>query len=398
MSEKIKIGIKNSAETNRKIASHVAWNSPEMKTMKESFKKLTGFEMTDQDKFPVMNDRFSWAAVARKYGVNLKEAETSSSFTQVLRAGVQSVVNQSYETVDTSYEDWVHTVQSSKSEELYAPLQGISFLREVGKQEVYPEVRAAGLDIKLRNRKFGAMFAVEKELLEDDQTGQFAKQAGLMGQYCKILLEVYCMGKLASVNGMAYDSLTIPKSETQPTEEATYPWATALVGGGKNRPSSYGALIQANIQNGFIGLRQQLNKLGLKMMVKPDRLLIGSTYEFDASVLLNSAYYPSVQGAAGTAGTNYAINPIKGIASLTVSRFMFKNDGTVAGDSKAWYLMDSSVPWFILQLRAAPEVQQENPAAGQSFEKDVVRFKVSMRANADHIDPRFAWQGNDGSV
>ena len=397
MSEPIKLIRRNTAEQNRKVVTHTLWNNAEMKEFREGFKTKFGFDMNDATKFPVNEPGFSWKSVRQKLA--LKEADSGSSFNQVLRAGVQTIVNQMYETVDTTYEDWVHVVQSKMDTELYAPLHGVSFLREVGKQEKYPEVKAAGLDIQLKNRKYGTHYAVEKELLEDDQTGQFAKQVALLGEYAKIVLEVLCMAKLASVNSMAYDVLSIPKSETQPTTESVYPWSTALVGGGANRPSAYGAINQANIQAAFIGLMNQKNLLGLKMMVRPDRLLIGPSKRFDAAVLLNSAYYPSVASAtAGTPGTNFAANTLQGIADLTVSRFMFKNDGTVDGSSTAWYLLDSKVPWFLLQIRQSAEVLQENPSAGQSFEQDVIRFKVSLRANADHIDPRFAWQGSDGTA
>ena len=71
----------------------------------------------------------------------------------------------------------------------------------------------------------------------------------------------------------------------------------------------------------------------------------------------------------------FAINPIKGIADLTVSRFMFKNDGTVAGDSKAWYLADDSKPWFVVQMREAMTVVQGVLNSGASFNQDVVGSK-----------------------
>jgi hypothetical protein len=313
-------------------------------------------------------------------------------------------VNSSYQTVPTTFESWTKTVNSTKREELYAPLHGLSFLSEVGSQELYPESRAAGLDIKLINRKYGVIYPIEKGLLEDDQTGQFAQQASLLGEYAKLALEAMTYAKLAGVfTGGAvanYSTLSIPNTETKPSTETNYPWSTSLVGGGANRPSSYTILTQAAVQASFIGLMNQKNLLGLKMSVDPNRLIIGPAFRFDAAVLLNSSFYPSnsVTGTAGTTGNSFAINPIESIAALTVTRFMFKNDATVDGTSKAWYLVDDKKPWFITQIRQAALIEQESPTAGESFNRDIIRFKLSLRANADHIDPRFAWQGNDGSV
>lgn len=397
-------GFENVArESNKKAVLGALWNSPEMSGYRSTIEKKFGFDIADDKAFPVMESSFSWRKVADKCGSDLstalREADSASSFAQVLRAGVQSIVNNMYQTVETTFESWTTTVQSNKDTELYAPLHGISFLREIGRQEVYPQARAAGLDIKLKNKKYGVGYAIEKELLEDDQTGQFQRQAGLMGEYAKLALEVLVYAKLASVANAQYADLSVPVSETKPDDEATWPWATSLIGGGATRPSAYGAFNQANIQTGMISLMNQKNKLGLKMSVNPNRLLISPKFRFDAAVLLNSGYYPSVAGSvAGTTGGQFAVNPIQGLASLTVSRFMFDHTGAANGDSSAWYLIDDSKPWFVLQIREAASVSQENPQAGESFDRDVIRFKVSLRANADHIDSRFAWQGNNGSV
>lgn len=392
---------------NKAAVAQTVWQSEEIRSQRQSFEKEFGFDFADSKEFPVHEANFSWKAVARKCGhATVREAVSGSTFPQVLRAGVQTLVNSMYMTVPTTFESWTKTVSSNKDTELYAPLHGISFLREVGKQELYPESRAAGLDIKLVNRKYGEIFAVEKELLEDDQTGQFSQQAALLGEYAKIAIEAFVYAKVAGkFTGGAlanYAGLIIPNTETQPSTEATYPFVPAsapFVGGGFNRPASYGILTSTTIQAGFIGLMNQLNLLGLKMSVDPDTILIGPQYRFDLAILLNSSFYPSVpSGTAGATGANFAINPIESIAKAVITRFMWKNDATVTGDSKAWYLLDSKKPFFVVQLREAATVEQEAPTSGESFNRDVVRFKLRERFNADYIDPRFIWQGDDGSV
>lgn len=385
------------------------WNGPEVKSFRESFNKKNGYDFANAEKFPVADPRFSWKKVAEKFGHSsvescLREADSATSFTQVLRAGVQNLVNQSYETVPTTFESWTKTVNSKMDTELYAPLHGISFMREVGKQELFSESYAAGLNIKLVNRKYGEIFAVERELLEDDQTGQFAQQAGLLGEYAKLCWEVISYAKLAGVFGGAkasYAGLVIPNTETKPDTETNYPYTSASApfqGGGSNRPASYTILDQAGVKAAFIAQMNQRNLLGLIMNVNPSRLIVGPTNRFNAAVLLNSSFYPSVPGSAGTTGANFSINPIESIAALTVSRFMFKNTGVIDGTSQAWYLIDDSKPCFVLQVRESASVMQENPASGESFNRDIVRFRLVLRGNGDWIDPRFCWQGNDGSV
>jgi len=384
-------------ERNLAVQRRVIHEGAEIKSFREGFKARHGVDPMDGEKFPIMKESWSWKKLREKLG-SMREADAAGAFMQFLRAGVQSVTSNMYESVATTYEDWATVVQSTRDTELYAPNHGVAFPRQVGPSEKYPEVGAAALDLKLKNLKFGAMYVLERELIDDDQTGSFQRQAGMLGEYMKLLCEVLVYGKLASVANMKYIDYSIPVSETKPADESVYPWSTALKGGGANRPSSFSILSQTSITAGFIGLMNQKNLQGIKMNVTPNRIIVGPQAQFDAAVLLNSSYYPSGAAAAGATGGAFAINPIKSIADLTVSRFVFKNDGTVAGDSKAWYLLDDSKPWFILQLREAIGVEQEATNAGASFEVDQYRFKARSRMNADHMDPRFAWQGNDGSI
>lgn len=397
------INAKKRAE-NRQVVKEAIRNNEEIAAFNRGMIRKYGQQVDIfQDKHPMTERLFSWRKLKNQCA-ELAEADSSSTFVQFLRAGIQAVSQAAYENVPMTYEDWVTTVPSSRDTELYAPNHGVSFPREVPRDAAYPEVGAAALDMKLVNRKYGGMYSVEWELLMDDQTGSFQRQASLLGEYVKQVAEVLCYAKLASVANMQYVNLTIPQSETKPSNEASYPWSTSLVGGGRNRPDTYGVLGLTTLTNGIIGLMNQKNLQGIKMLVNPNRLLIGPQMVFDAAVLLNSSYYPSGAQAAGVTGGAFAINPVgpnspfRTIAQITASRFVFKSDGTVSGDSKAWYLVDDGHPWFVLQLREPVTVEQEAPNSGAAFERDVIRFKARMRGNADFIDPRFAWQGNDGSV
>lgn len=402
MSQKAKIlGRRNSAEQNKKVLERAAWNTDYFKKMREGIKRRHGIDLTDKKalveggRFPVLADGFSFKALESK----LMEADASTSFTPLLRAGVQTLVNDMYHTIPTTFEEWAHVETSDKDEELYAPLQGIGFPQEVGKQEKYPESGAMGLDIKLKNRKYGELYPVEMELLMNDQTGQVKNQVALLAEYAKVVVEVIVYAKLASVSGgCSYAGLNVSASETAPSYESGYPWSTSLKGGGATKPSSFGAFSGANFQNALLALGGQMNLLGLKMAVQPNRLICGLAHKFDAATILNSAFYPSGAAAAGAVGGAFAKNVLQGITELTVSPYMFDNSGVIPAQSKAWYVVDDRRPWFIVQMREPASVIQENPEAGESFERDVVRHKLRIQCNADFIDPRFAYQGSDGSV
>ncbi len=381
-------------EKNKKLIERMIKSNQENARLNESLVKKFGQEKMTQFFDLVESQNIDW----KKFHAKLSEADAASSFPQFLRAGVSNIMVGAYQATEVSYTDWVTVVPSSKDEELYAPNHGVAFPKEVGRQEKYPEVGVAAMDIKLKNKKFGSLYGVEYELDSDDQTGTIAQQSALMGEYLALVAEVLCYGKLASVANMEYVDYLVPTSETKPSYEAAWPWSTALRGGGATKPASYGALTQGNIQNGITALMNQKNLQGIKMQVQPKRLIISPKNQFDASVLLNSAYYPSGAAAAGSVGGAFAVNPIKGILDLTVSRFVFKQDGSVNGDSNAWYIVDDSKPWFVLQMRETPTVIMEAKNTGADFEQDVIRHKSRCRMNGDALDSRFAWQGNDGSV
>jgi len=388
-------------EHNKKVVSHALQKSPDMLRMREAMKGRYGVDVMDPAKFPVENPGFSWESLRNKIATKFHEADSESALVQFVRAGVMQIASAWYEKVESSWQEWVLSVPSKRRTELYAPNHGVAFPREVGNSMVYPEVGVAALDLELQNRKYGSIYAVEKELLEDDQTGSFAQQAAMLGEYLGLLTEVLCYAKLASVANMTYIALKIPPSETKPDYEAVYPWApaaTPLRGGGITRATTLAALTSPNVQLGVTTLGRQKNLQGIRMMAKPDHLVVGTANEFNAKLILHSAFNPQAPATSPGTGTGpFGTNVMQGALDLTVSQFMFKNDGTCDGDSNAWYLTKKG-RGFIMQLRSPVLVEQEAPNSGQSFDRDIMRFKASMRGNADFIDPRFLYQGNDGSV
>ena len=393
-------------ERNQKMIEKATKMGPELESFTQEMKTRFGLNMWDEKQFPVNEPGFSFKALRESVSAKIqagkfRETDVSTGFTQFLRAGVQLIASKGYQMTETTFEDWVRVVPSKLDTELYAPSHGVAFPRQVGQDELYPEVGQAALNLSLKNLKFGSMFVVSQELANDDQTGQVQEQASLLGGYLKILTEVLCYGKLASVSGMQYADYKIPVSETKPSNETNWPYTLAsapFIGGGFNKPAAYGMPSIATFNAARVALMNQKNLQGLKMGIRGNRILCGPQISFDVVTLLNSQFYPVGASAAGVVGGNYAVNPVKGLYTMTQTPFMFKSDGTVNGDSTAWYVTDDTKTAFVLQLRQAVQVEQEAPNSGESFNKKVYRYRADMRGNADFIDSRFFWQGNNGSV
>jgi phage major head subunit gpT-like protein len=392
---RIELTARNTTEVNRKMKERAVWSNPEMKLFRESMKRHFNTDIQNQKLWPCGAPDFSWASFRQKI---MRETNSSSSQAQLLRAGVQVAVNNLYPAVKTTYEQWAHVMPSARDTELYAPLNALTFLEELGEGDRFAESSVIGLDIKLRNKKFGQMLPISFELISDDQTGQFAQKVSEMSDYAAQLWEVYSYGKLASISGGAkYARLKVKASETKPSYESSYPWSTSLKGGGATK-STAGALSQTTLQSAFTALENQLNLQGLKMAVNPDSVIISPYYRWTLSTLLNSNFYPSGAAGAGNVGGALAVNVLQGIANPVISRFVFDQNGSANSNSKAWYVCDTSKPAFVVQLREAASITQEDPTTGAGFERDIYRWKLRVRGNADFIDPRFFFQGSDGSV
>lgn len=92
----IKLGFRSTAEENREILKECLWASEDEKKLKESMQRSMGVDITDPEQFPVHKRSFSWKKVQAK----LAEAESVTTFPQVLRAGTQSIVNSMYASVN----------------------------------------------------------------------------------------------------------------------------------------------------------------------------------------------------------------------------------------------------------------------------------------------------------
>lgn len=388
----------NLREKNAEVIKKVTLQCQEAAKERSDFKRTWGVDPFDGN---MLKEGFSFKKAAEKMA-SFREAEMSTAWTQLLRAGVQNIANNAYQNYPTTYDSWVTVVPSKLDTELYAPLHSVGFPNEVPQGGLFPEVSTAGLNLKLQNRKFGSMFAISHEAMEDDQTGQLVQKANLMGEYLKQLSEVLVMGKLLSPSGgVTYGNFQVPVSETKPSTEANYPWTTSsapFVGGGYNKPASFGIVNDANLKAGLQAIMQQKDLLGNFLMVEPTHILVSPQRRFDIATILNSEWYPAGAQSAGVTGGAFSRNQLKGLLDPLFVRYMPKNDGTVSGLSEAWFLVDAAKPAFIMQMREGISVVAEAPNAGQGFERQIQRYRASMRANADFIDSRFMWLGNDGSV
>lgn len=324
-----------------------------------------GFNPDTIDWKAAKKDRGFWKKMEEATGESIREANVSSSLGQLMRYGVQQFMFDAYKDVTTAYQDVVQIVPSSNRQEWYAPLYGAELPLDVAPGGNYEDSRLQGLDTVLVNKKVGRVLSVQKELFDDDQTGQIGTRAGKLGRRVRYKEEFDVMAAIRA---------------------ATY---NPTIG---NAPASNTVLSQPALEAADIALMQIRDPLGNRMGVEPSLLLVDPSLKFAGAKLLNSTLQPSVPGASGetinsaaSGGTGWTMahNPLQGLYDLRVSRFLAVGD---------WFLMEpkTSIPF---QERAPLSVVQEDPNSGKSFENDLFRWKVSRRYATTVLESRYIYNG-----
>lgn len=352
-----------------------------------------------------------WLRAAREAVRKLREAHPESALGFLLRKGVQTLANDWYVTTPRDWQGYALAASSNAVAEWYAPLYASTIAAQVGPGERFPEGQVIGENAVLVNVKFGLIEAFDRELFDDDQTGQIRDRAKRLGQSMAITESVYAALRFIG-NAASYQNLKVPVSRTSTTDvngnAVTGPWSATLNGASGNRPAAYKALGLTPLKQAHTDLLNMKDPLGNKIIVNPSVLVHSSMDDLHAKMLVKPAqnvpYYPAVPGlsgegvggalstAAGTAGGGYfGSNPFLGLGWEPVLVRYFPD--------WAWALGEKS-KGFVFQERDPLEVIQENPASGAAFENDAIRFRSRRRFEADWINggSRFFWLGDDGSV
>lgn len=315
----------------------------------------------------------------------LREANSETVFGALLRYGVQNYLFDAYASItDFIYTDIATFRQSNNRQEWYAPMFGVEIPQDVPLGGKFEDSRLAGLDIEVVNKKVGRLLSFERELVDDDQTGQIASKATALGERMRYKEESDVLG---------VDVFTLATQGRGLTGVANTSYTTTI----GNKPSGgFANLSQAGLEEADIAMMNMKDPLGNRIMVRPSILLISPADKFNAAKLLNSTLQPSVpntatfgsgatqnaQFNAGSTGWTMTTNPLQGLYTLKVSRFLPAN---------YWFLMDPR--GIVFQERDPLELMMEARDSGGSFEKDEYRYRVRRRYATAVLEYRFIWAG-----
>lgn len=310
---------------------------------------------------------------------NLHEANIEATYGWLLRSAVQEFANVVYRDLPVIFPNFVTEVASKRHSEVYGGLYRPSLPVQLDAGERFRDSAFSGFEREIRNYKYGQLISFERELFDDDQTGQVRSRASDLGENFRIFQEIYVLSRLFGL-ARTEEGVVVPASTYSGGAGAGVVFSTTY----GNRPTTYAVLSNTSLEAAHQAARRITDPTGRKYVYTPTQLIVSPEDEFAALRLLNSTIMPVT--SSGTFSGQ--VNPLYGRYTLFASPFI---------PAKAWLLGDPK-RGFVFQRRDALEIIQENPAAGGSFDKDVYAFRARERWEADWIEPRFAYLGDDGTV
>lgn len=305
----------------------------------------------------------------------LTEANSESSFGFLLKSAVQEFANDVYKDLPVIYPNFVTEVTSRRRSEIYGGLYRPNLPRMVDAGEKFQDTSFKGFERELVNFKFGHIETFERELFDDDQTGQVRSRAANLGEGFRIFEEIYTLSRLLGL-ARTEEGVDVPASTYN--SGSVY---TTTIG---NRPTSFARVSETTLEAAHVAFRSILDPLGRKFLATPTTLLVSPIDEFTVWRLINS---PNMANTAASATANL-MNPLQGRYTVYSSPFI---------PSKAWLIGDTK-RGFVFQRRDPLEIVQENPQSGNGFIQEVYAFRARERFECDWIEPRFAYLGDDGTV
>jgi len=361
-----------------------------------------------------------WWKAAQEASSKLREANSETALGFLVRKGVQVEANDWYRTSPAVWRDYCRVAGSNTLAEWYAPLYPTTIADEVNRGTRFPEARIIGEDSVLRNRKFGLTISVERELFDDDQTGQIRQRAEVLGQSMGVTESIWAAFRFLG-SARTYANITVPASAYATTDingtAVSTPFSTTIYGSSSgNRPSTFSTLNVGRLKRAYTTSLNAVDPLSNKIVVNPDCLLVSSQDALNGKMLIEPGAYPGVPGQsdttaaanpviagdtsaagadsgvlAGHPGGAFANNPFRGMGiKLCVERYL---------PDWAWAFGESG-KGLVFQERDPLEVVQEAPNSGNWFDFDSIRWRSRRRFIVDWVGggSRFWYLGNDGTV
>ena len=315
---------------------------------------------------------------------DIKEAMNRDDFRTFMNKGLKGLLVGAYDRANqkATYQEITVSDTSNSDRENYPSMGSPAIPLPIQEGEAYKQLAPGSPDdIPVTNFKYGGILELTEEAGDDDQTPgkQLRKQAQKLGAGSVKLKDIVFYSLLTS-NGTIYDG--------QNFFSLNHPGYT----GGAARVNNDN--IYTNVTMSANALATALGIIGLwegadpdeDLDVTPEKIVCGLRLQQTAFGLTNADLLPFAM-AAGPLGPGATVsggmpNAMKGKLGVTVSHRL---DKVAPLD---WYIK-TDFPGILYQTRKGMVVTQEAMNAGETFIRDLLRWKISERFGRKVINWRW---------
>jgi phage major head subunit gpT-like protein len=288
---------------------------------------------------------------------------TTANFAKALWPGVRKWYGDAYKEYPTQYTEIFETMTSDKAfEEIVGSSGfGMAAVKPEGSSVAYDTAQQGYLN-RFTHLTLGLGFIITKEAFEDDQYRMMGRlRSKALAKSIRITKETIAANILnrAATAGYTYGDGQVLGSASHP-----------LVGGGTFSNLSTADLSEAALEDAVIAMGKWEDDRGLRIAVKPRKLIVPPDNQFEAERILNTDLRVDT--------ANNDTNAIKSLGRVP-GGFAVNNYLT---DTDSWYLMTDQEGMVHFERRA-DEFTMDN-----DFDTDNAKYKATGRYSFGAYDAR----------
>lgn len=299
-------------------------------------------------------------------------ASYRANFGDLLEPGLRKLFDDAFQEIPEVFTSIFHVNDSSVDVERDSSITGFSLLTQTSEgSPISYEDPLQMYDVSYVHLKYTKGFKVSEELVEDDRYNVIKKKPQALARSARRTAEYLA----ATIFNNAFSSGT--GGDAKYLCSTLHPCSDG--GTAQSNASATGiTLTEANLNTALLAMRSQLDDKGMKIGVKPTKIVVPPALEKTARILIQSNL------RSGTADND--VNIYKGILDIVSWDWL--------SSSTAWFLLDSSLHQLNWFWRIRPEFKQDT-----SFDTGMALFKVRMRCSKGWSDWRGVWGSKgDGSA
>lgn len=283
---------------------------------------------------------------------------TRKDISRLLTVGLKTIFQAAYDGVAILYPEITTEVKSTNASEDYGWLGSTPWLTEWKDERAPKALLEQGFS--LVNRDYEASIAVDRNAIDDDQTGMVKSRVQAMAVKARKSYD-QLLATVIEANGLCYDGQNF--FDTDHSE--------GLSGTQSNYTSSSAALALDKVKTIIQTMRGFKDDQGVVAGINPSHIMVPSGLEFTAKELFDPMYV--------SVTTDPSKATLKGLLKVIVNQYL-TNAGTVA--NSAYYVMDMTQPVkpFIFQNRKELEfVALDDPSDIDFFMRKTLYYGVDAR-------------------